>query len=142
MDLLNYNKFITNTKTLKNKILLKIFYNNRNDSYAKEKIKLFRENITQYWCTMSQENKEKLLNLMDIDIDKDEMSNIDNFVKYGWNTPTEEFVKKFYDGDFDYDDEDNEQILKNLRENLSNFWNDLEDNEKEKYIKLVYERYN
>lgn len=140
MDLLNYNKFITNTKTLKNKILLKIFYNNRNDSYAKEKIKLFRENITQYWCTMSQENKEKLLNLMDID--KDEMSNIDNFVKYGWNTPTEEFVKKFYDGDFDYDDVDNEQILKNLRENLSNFWNDLEDNEKEKYIKLVYERYN
>lgn len=54
MELQLYNKFITNTKTLKNKILLESFYNNRNDSYAKEKIKLFRENITQYWCRLSK----------------------------------------------------------------------------------------
>ena len=127
-------------KGVKNKILLESFYNNRNDFYAKEKIKLFRENITQYWCSMSKENKEKLLNLMNID--KDKMTNIENFVKYGWNTQTEEFVEKFYNNEFDYNDEDNEQILKNLRENLSNFWEDLDDNEKAKYIKLVCERYN
>lgn len=54
MELQLYNKFITNTKTLKNKILLETFYNNRNDSYAKEKIKLLRENITQYWCRLSK----------------------------------------------------------------------------------------
>lgn len=138
MEVLLYDKFIANTKTLKNKILLETFYNNRNDSYAKEKIKLFRENITQYWCSMSKDNKEKLLNLMNID--ENEITNIDNFIKYGWNTPTEEFVEKFYDNEFDYNDEENEQILKSLRENLSNFWKDL--NEKEKYIKLVCERYN
>lgn len=140
MEVLLYDKFIANTKTLKNKILLETFYNNRNDSYAKEKIKLFRENITQYWCSMSKDNKEKLLNLMNID--ENEITNIDNFVKYGWNTPTEEFVEKFYDNEFDYNDEENEQILKSLRENLSNFWKDLNENEKEKYIKLVCERYN
>ena len=140
MEVLLYDKFIANTKTLKNKILLETFYNNRNDSYAKEKIKLFRENITQYWCSMSKDNKEKLLNLMNID--ENEITNIDNFVKYCWNTPTEEFVEKFYDNEFDYNDEENEQILKNLRENLSNFWEDLNENEKEKYIKLVCERYN
>lgn len=140
MEVSLYNKFIANTKTLKNKILLESFYNNRNDSYAKEKIKLFRENITQYWCSISKDNKEKLLNLMNID--ENEITNIDNFVKYGWNTPTEEFVEKFYDNEFDYNDEENEQILKNLRENLSNFWEDLNENEKEKYIKLVCERYN
>jgi hypothetical protein len=140
MEVLLYDKFIANTKTLKNKILLETFYNNRNDSYAKEKIKLFRKNITQYWCSMSKDNKEKLLNLMNID--ENEITNIDNFVKYGWNTPTEEFVEKFYDNKFDYNDEENEQILKSLRENLSNFWKDLNENEKEKYIKLVCERYN
>lgn len=140
MEVLLYDRFIANIKTLKNKILLESFYNNRNDSYAKEKIKLFRENITQYWCSMSKDNKEKLLNLMNIE--KDELINIDNFVKYGWNTPTEEFVEKFYNNEFDYDDENNEQILKNLRENLSNFWEDLDENEKVKYIKLVCERYN
>ena len=140
MEVLLYDKFIANTKTLKNKILLETFYNNRNDSYAKEKIKLFRENITQYWCSMSKDNKEKLLNLMNIN--ENELTNIDNFVKYGWNTPTEEFVEKFYDNEFDYNDEENEQILKSLRENLSNFWKDLNENEKEKYIKLVCERYN
>jgi len=135
-----YDNFIIKTKTLKNKILLEAFYNNRNDSYSKEKIKLFRENVTQYWYSMSKENKEKLLNLMNIG--KDKLINIDNFVKYGWNTPTEEFVEKFYNNEFDYNDEDNEQILKNLRENLGDFWKDLEENEKVKYIKLVYERYN
>lgn len=140
MEVLLYDRFIANIKTLKNKILLESFYNNRNDSYAKEKIKLFRENITQYWCSMSKDNKEKLLNLMNIE--KDELINIDNFVKYGWNTPTEEFVEKFYNNEFDHDDENNEQILKNLRENLSNFWEDLDENEKVKYIKLVCERYN
>ena len=140
MELQLYNKFITNTKTLKNKILLESFYNNRNDYYAKEKIKLFRENITQYWCSMSKDNKVKLLNLMNIN--ENEILNIDNFVKYGWNTPTEEFIEKFYNNEFDYDDEDNEQILKNLRENFGNFWEDLDENEKVKYIKLVCERYN
>ena len=140
MEVFLYDKFIANTKTLKNKILLETFYNNRNDSYAKEKIKLFRENITQYWCYMSKDNKEKLLNLMNID--KNEITNIDNFVKYGWNTPTEEFVEKFYDNEFDYNDEENEQILKSLRENLSNFWKDLNEYEKIKYIKLVCEKYN
>lgn len=140
MELQLYNNFITNTKTLKNKILLESFYNNRNDSYSKEKIKLFRENITQYWCSMSKDNKVKLLNLMNID--ENEISNIDNFVKYGWNTPTEEFVEKFYDNEFDYDDEDNKLKLQNLRENFGSFWEDLDDNEKVKYIKLVCERYN
>lgn len=140
MELELYNKFITNTKTLKNKILLETFYNNRNDSYAKEKIKLLRENITQYWCSMSKDNKVKLLFLMDIN--DDEISNIDNFVKYGWNTPTEEFVEKFYNNKFDYDDKNNKQILTNLRENLGNFWEDLDENEKVKYINLVCERYN
>lgn len=140
MDISIYNKFITNTKTLKNKTLLETFYNNRNDSYAKEKIKLLRENITHYWCSMSKDNKVKLLNLMNID--ENEITNIDNFVKYGWNIPTEEFVEKFYNNEFDYDNEDNEQILKNLRENLDSFWEDLDDDEKVKYIKLVCERYN
>lgn len=135
-----YNKFIINTKTLKNKVLLETFYNNRNDSYAKEKIKLFRENITQYWCSMSKDNKEKLLNLMDID--KDEMINIDNFVKYSWNTLTEEFVEKFYNNEFDYNDEDDYLKLQNLRDNLSIFWKDLDEDDKKKYIKLVYEKYN
>lgn len=101
MEMINYDKFIISTKTIKNKILLETFYNNRNDSYAKDKIKLFRENITQYWCTLSKDNKGKLLHLMEIDTN--EITNIDNFVKYGWNTPTEEFVKKFYNNVFDYD---------------------------------------
>lgn len=89
---------------------------------------------------MSKDNKVKLLNLMNIN--ENEILNIDNFVKYGWNTPTEEFIEKFYNNEFDYDDEDNEQILKNLRENFGNFWEDLDENEKVKYIKLVCERYN
>lgn len=134
-----YNKFITETKSIKSKKLLETFYNNRNDSYAKEKIRLLRENITVYWCSMSNDNKEKLLNL--IDIDKAEISNIDNFLKYGYNTPTEEVVEKLYNNNFDYDDEDNDMKLKNLRENFSNFWNELEEDEKEKYIKLVYNKY-
>lgn len=65
-----------------------------------------------------------------------------NYNFLGWNTPTEEFVEKFYNNEFDYNDEDNEQILTNLRENLGNFWEDLDENEKVKYIKLVCERYN
>jgi len=57
-----------------------------------------------------------------MNIDENEISNIDN--------------------EFDYDDEDNELKLQNLRENFGSFWEDLDDNEKAKYIKLVCERYN
>jgi hypothetical protein len=70
------------------------------------------------------------------------MINIDNFIKYGWNTPTEEFVEKFYGNEFDYNDENNNLQLQNLRENLSNFWEDLDENDKKKYIKIVCEKYN
>lgn len=140
MEISLYNKFIAETKTIKNKILLETFYYNRNDSYAKDKIKLFRENITQYWCSLDKDNKKKLLNLMNIN--KEEIINIDNFIKYGWNTSTEEFIEKFYNNNFDYDDEHNELIIKNLRENFVCFWNILNNDEKEKYIKIVYEKYN
>lgn len=135
-----YDKFITETRKIKAKILLETFYNNRNDSYAKQKIKLLRDNITQYWCSMSKDNKIKLLLLMDMN--EDAISNIDNFVKYGWNTPTEEFVKNFYDNNFNYDDEIDELKLQNLRENFGNFWEDLNEDEKVKYVKLVCDKYN
>ena len=134
-----YNIFITSTRNLKTKILLETFYNNRNDNYAKEKIKLLRENIMQFWCSLCIENKEKLLNL--INVNKEDIKLYDNFVKYGWNTPTEEFVKNFYNNNFDYDDEENEIKLQNLRENFGNFWDDLDDEEKEKYINLINEKY-
>ena len=140
MEVIICDKFITETRNLKNKKLLETFYNGRNDKYAKEKIKLLRENVTQYWCCMSTLNKEKLLNLMNIDIN--EINKIENFIKYGWNEPVESFVKNFYNNNFDYDDEENVLKLKNLRENLGDFWNDLSDIEKEKYIKLVNEKYN
>lgn len=139
MELSLYNKFITETKKIKDKKLLETFYNNRNDSYAKQKIKLLRENVTQYWCSLCEDNKTKLLNLMDID--EVEITNIDNFLKYGWNVPAEEFVEKFYNDEFDYSDEDDELKLCNLRENFSNFWKDLDDREKVRYLELVCERY-
>ena len=140
MEISMYDKFITETRKIKAKILLETFYNNRNDSYAKQKIKLLRDNITQYWCSMSKDNKIKLLLLMDMN--EDAISNIDNFVKYGWNTPTEEFVKNFYDNNFNYDDEIDELKLQNLRENFGNFWEDLNEDEKVKYVKLVCDKYN
>lgn len=137
MELKEYNDFINHSITLDDDVLIKKMYNNNNDSYSEEKIKLLRTNITEYWCGLDKNNKIKYLKLI-----KAKIKNIeyyDNFVKYGWNVDICEFKEKFYNNDFDLKNIDNINKIKMLRDDLTRFWKSLNEDEKIKYIKLVNE---
>lgn len=137
MELKEYNNFINHSITLDDDVLIKKMYNNNNDSYSEEKIKLLRTNITEYWCRLDANNKIKYLKLI-----KAKTKNIeyyDNFVKYGWNVDICEFKEKFYNNEFDLKNIDNIKKIQMLRNDLTRFWKTLNEDEKIKFIELVNE---
>lgn len=137
MELKEYNDFINYSITLDDDVLIKKMYNNNNDSYSEEKIKLLRINITEYWCGLDKNNKIKYLKL--IKAKTKNIEHYDNFVKYGWNVDICEFKEKFYNNNFDLKDIDNINKIQMLRDDLTRFWKSLNEDEKIKYIELVNE---
>jgi hypothetical protein len=137
MELKEYNNFINHSITLDDNVLIKKMYNNNNDSYSEEKIKLLRTNITEYWCGLDVNNKIKYLKL--INAKTKNIVHYDNFVKYGWNVDAYEFKEKFYNNDFDLKNIDNIKKIQMLRNDLTRFWKTLNEDEKIKFIELVNE---
>ena len=137
MELKEYNDFINYSITLDDDVLIKKMYNNNNDDYSERKIKLLRKNITEYWCGLDKNNKIKYLKM--IKANKNNIEHYDNFVKYGWNVDVCEFKEKFYDNDFDLKNIENIKKIEMMRNNLTQFWETLNEDEKIKYIGLVNE---
>jgi len=135
MELIEYNNFINYSITLDDDVLIKKMYNNNNDSYSEEKIKLFRTNITEYWCGLDKNNKIKYLKL--IKARTKNIEHYDNFLKYGSNIDVYEFTEKFYNNDFDLKNIDNIKKIQMLKNDLSRFWKILNEDEKIKFIELV-----
>lgn len=137
MELKEYDNFINHSITLDTDLLIKKMYNNIDDSYSEQKIKLLRTNISEYWCGLDSNNKIKYLKLI-----KAKIKNIeyyDNFVKYGWNVDTFKFIEKFYNNDFDLKKKKNFKKMQMLRYDFSRFWKTLNEEDKIKYIELVNE---
>jgi len=73
--------------------------------FIKSKINCFYEGVEPMseFAELAKINLDKInCTTVEYFIENIKITNIDNFVKYGWNTPTEEFVEKFYNNKFDY----------------------------------------
>ena len=137
MEFEEYNNFINHSITLDDDVLIKKMYNNNDDHYSEEKIKLLRTNIAEYWCGLDKKNKIKYLKL--IKAKTKNIEHYDNFVKFGWNVDVCEFKEKFYNNDFDLKNINNIKKIQILRNDLTQFWKTLNENEKIKFIELVNE---
>ena len=141
MSIEPYNEFMEQlTSHDIRKKIKKTLYNDQKELYVKDKINILEYNPGLYWCSLSEENKEKLLNLMELDYIC--VHSIDNFIKFSYNTPAEEIIEKLYGKKFDDDCEENLTKIFSLIEDFPFFWNNLEKAEKEKYIEMVYNKHN
>lgn len=129
------DKFMNSNKTIPNKKLIKELYENKKDIYSKEKLNLCKNNLTQYWCGLSEDKKDIYKKLFDGKLELKEYTKV---VKYGYNETCEKIIKELWDGRIG---DDEKEKLTNLRNNISEYWNMIEEDEKIKYLKLSDEYY-
>lgn len=129
------DKFMNSNKKINEKTLIKELYEGKNDIYSKDKIKLCKSNLTQYWCGLSEDKKEIYKNLFN---GKLEIKEYTKAVKYGYNETCEKLISELWDNKLG--DEEREKLT-NLRNNISKYWKMIEEDEKIKYLKLSDEYY-
>lgn len=129
------DKFMNSNKTINEKKLIKELYEGKKDIYSKEKIKLCKNNLTQFWCDLSKEKKDIYKKLFNGKLEIKEYTKV---VKYGYNETCEKLISELWNNIFE--NEESEKLT-NLRNNISEYWRMIEEDEKVKYLMLSDEYY-
>ena len=130
-----YNNFINSSRNISEDEILREIYDNREDMYSKEKMKLWKEDFGKYWNGLDKNNKRKYTKMLGKE--EEEIEYYDKIIKYDYNTTTEELIENLYEGRYEKSEE---KKINALRKNIYKYWKRIDDNEKIKYIELAIKK--
>lgn len=108
-----YNNFLNSSRKISEDEILREIYENREDVYSKEKIRLWKEDFGTYWNGLDKGNKRKYTKMLGRE--EEEIEYYDKIIKYDYNTPIEELIENLYDGRYEKPEE---KKINALRKNI------------------------
>lgn len=136
MDLAKYDKFVNSSTILSKDVILNEFYGNVVNNYYTNKINIMNNNFASYWCGLDMSNKAKWLKLLNLNIT--DYNYFNNIVLISFNVSYDTIINEIF---INCSDEYCNNKIKYCNNNFPKFWNDLTNNEKNKYVQFANTQY-